>query len=190
MDEHPDRAAARTVDDGDLAAEVAQRVAGDGQAHADADRVLAADEGLEKLVADFRVDAVARGRRRGSRQICHPFAAIDQAGADGQRAGHVRRVVVGLPGVDQHPGKHVLEHLGVRFDHQVAERNVDADRSGKLVVAMEARDPALQQRPHAGLDQRGPGVDDERTELADDGDDALQGRFDVRQDLFHLLRFS
>ena len=59
MKERGGGAAAFAVGEGDLAVEVAQRVARNGEAHADADRVLGTDERLEDAVADFRVDAAA-----------------------------------------------------------------------------------------------------------------------------------
>ena len=161
-------------------------MAGDRQAHADPHRVLGADKGFEHLVGDLLAHAMA--------QVIDPdleerpgLAPVEQAGMQGEGPGLLRRAVVGLPAVDQHLGEHFLENFRVRLDRHVPQRIVDLDRRGELVVPVEAGDPVLQQALHGRLGDRGVDVDDERTELPDDGDDALHGDLDVGQDLLHLL---
>ncbi len=59
MNENGNGPAAGPVRGGNFTAHVAQRVARDGQAHADADGLFGADERFEHVIANLWVDAVA-----------------------------------------------------------------------------------------------------------------------------------
>ncbi len=92
-------AAPFAVKEENLAAQTLQDVPRDGQAHADADGALGADERLEHGIADLGIDSVALVVDPDLDELAF-LGFFDEFGVDGDGAGAVGFRAVAFPSVD------------------------------------------------------------------------------------------